>query len=173
MKRSIIGIIFVLVCCVTLVGNSYAVSYGGHDYLLTATAKTWLNAEAEAVAVGGHLVTINDSTEEAWLQSQFGNSGKWIGFTDQAAEGTWVWISGEPVTYTNWNGGEPNDAGGEDYAVTNWSGIKWNDLNGAQSYYGIIEIANGGPIPTPEPATMLLLGLGLIGLAGVRRKFKK
>ena len=25
----------------------------------------------------------------------------------------------------------------------------------------------------PEPTTMLLLGLGLIGLAGVRRRFKK
>ena len=28
-------------------------------------------------------------------------------------------------------------------------------------------------VPTPEPSTMLLLSLGLIGVAGIRRKFKQ
>lgn len=38
----------------------------------------------------------------------------------------------------------------------------------------IVSGGDGGPtIPTPEPATMLLLGSGILGLAGLRRKFAK
>ena len=46
-------------------------SYGGHNYALTIDYGNWEDAEAEALAIGAHLVTINTAEENAWIVANF------------------------------------------------------------------------------------------------------
>lgn len=127
-------------------------------YVLTPSAMTWQQAEAYAISLGGHLVAINSAAEQALLVSQFGGTENlWIGFNDVAVEGTFVWTNGDPVTYTNWAFGEPNNQFGEDATVMNWSAPgNWNDLPHANAGIlnrGIVELS------IPEPSTFAIFGM--------------
>jgi hypothetical protein len=128
----------------------------GHYYEQVGP-RQWADAEAYAVAVGGHLVTINDPAEQGWLAATFTDPNLWIGMNDLAVEGSWVWSSGEPVTYSNFTPDEPNNCtrcgppdgtgaypAGEDVAVMNWTspwaGVGWNDLGDWAHASAIIEV---------------------------------
>lgn len=135
--------------------------------MLLAPPNTWTASEAEAVALGGHLATVRSQAENDWIFAQFGQfegvaRGLWIGLYDSALEGTFVWSSGEPVSYLDWAANEPNNQDGlEVFVHLIWHGeprsSHWNDLADTASFPGIplngvVEIQPGDvAIPTTTP----------------------
>lgn len=139
------------------------------------SAQYWQEAESQAVGLGGHLAAIGSQAENNWVtQTVIGpitDLSVWIGLRQLPGsiepDQGWEWISGEPLIFTNWNDGEPNNLGnvehfGEFFYLTG----KWNDT----SEQGLIPFQYGVVEVVPEPATIWLLGIGTIALIAKRRQ---
>ncbi|KAM5260469.1 FRAS1-related extracellular matrix protein 1 isoform 2-T9 [Hipposideros larvatus] len=76
--------------------------------LITQQQGTW-NTAAQACREHhlGTLVTVLSRQHMRWLWDFSGRKPFWIGLNDQVRAGYWEWISGEPVTFTNWRRGPP------------------------------------------------------------------
>jgi hypothetical protein len=145
----------------------------GHWYELLGGSVDHATAVTTATNLGGYLVTITSAAEQAFLNTVVnpGSVLSWIGLSDAAVEGTFVWD--EPTgpvtaTWTNWSGGEPNNLGNEDYVHAWWGANgSWNDIYPSYGSAVLVEYS-----PVPVPAALPLLGAGIASLVALRRRKK-
>lgn len=109
------------ICLILFAGAAYSQPVynpvNGHYYerVDVPAGITWPTAKAAAeltaVQMGGHLAAVDDAAENAWIWSTFGGpaTSLWIGLHDNTPGRVWAWTTGQPVSYTNWAGGEPNN----------------------------------------------------------------
>jgi hypothetical protein len=132
----------------------WPVAQGGNDHwyraiLVGPSGINWANANAAAGASGGYLATMTSAAENAfacdlvldpgfWFIDAYGNGlGPWLGGWQPPAspepDGNWQWATGEPMSYLNWDVGQPdNFQGSEDrihfFGTGTLQGSKWNDV---------------------------------------------
>ncbi|MBL7044774.1 MAG: protein kinase [Pirellulaceae bacterium] len=122
----------------------------GHYYQRIDVPMSWHEAKEYCESLEGHLATVTSSEENVFVYENFGTDHVcWLGATDEAEEGTWQWVTGEPFEYTNWFRGQPS-GGVEHYlALGNTRsvikdgksyfyrfGARWNDHGEKGRYYG-------------------------------------
>lgn len=145
------------------------VTWKRHRYEIYDDLLTWEQAKAKCEELGGHLATITSQEEQDVItnaiQSAVRNS-----FYLGAEIGKDTWITGEPIEYTNWEEGQPDNSNGvEDiYEIYNKSG-RWNDSDRTRWYgRGFIceyEPEDAGDIPEDEiPEGGIPEGLWVSGL---------
>jgi hypothetical protein len=194
---TVLGLALALPAAASVLGGPVRYSGNGHDYYLLS-ASDWNSAEREARTLGGHLVTLNDAAEQAWVVATFGNyAGQprhlWIGLydanrhqdaTDRVARmNEFIWISGETTAYRNWSPFEPNDAGGGEECAHIWAPTdpyagNWNDVTPTASQlfgaglHGVVEVTRMPP-PRGDTVVNRTTAADVFPVAGSARKIEQ
>ncbi len=92
-------------------------TYKNHKYEIFNEGLTWREAKEACEAQGGHLVSIDSEEEQRFIEKLLADSELseskdiWIG-TAEELDNYSEWVTGEPVTYTNWGVPQPDNLGG-------------------------------------------------------------
>ncbi len=109
-----------------------------HWYLLIRQGMSWHSSRDYCSLLGAHLVTIQNASENQFVYKIMPQG--WLGATDEIKDGQWVWVTGEPWSYSNWAPHEPTNCGGSNCSPENYLQIsrlddtnQWNDVSGGTS----------------------------------------
>ena len=146
--------------------------YNGHVYIAVRSGGTWNAAFENAGKCFGHLVSITTAEENRFVYDMYARDnsfihvneesypdpstnygGPWIGLVQDPAgrepAGGWKWVTGEPMTFKNWNSGQPVGGGngadeadvGSFFTVSN----RWHPDSNRPIYWGDEPSSNYAP----------------------------
>ncbi|XP_045423785.1 mannose-binding protein C [Lemur catta] len=111
---------------------------GQKIFLTNGEAMTFDRVKVLCAQLQGSVATPRNAEENTAIQNLV-KEDAFLGITDKKTEGQFVDLTGNRVTYTNWNDGEPNNAGsGEDCTVLLRNG-RWNDAPCSSSFLAVCE----------------------------------
>ena len=123
--------------------------YNDSKYEFYNTAVTWKTAKAICEAKGGHLVIINNSGENSFVNN-LAQTDIWMGITDSQHEAQWVDVFGNAIPYSNWADSQPdNHQMCENYGEMYKNGT-WNDHKNFAKLAFVCEYENA--VSNLEPA---------------------
>ncbi|XP_065325929.1 galactose-specific lectin nattectin-like, partial [Pelmatolapia mariae] len=91
--------------------------HGEKCYYFSISKSSWKQSRDECRAKEGDLVKIDSREEQTFLERRLRDvmtrdeDKFWIGLTDSAVEGRWVWVDGSPLDQSLkfWSGNEPDN----------------------------------------------------------------
>ena len=84
-------------------------------YFLGEHASNFNAAKSYCEERGTTLALIKDEESQQNAAAKCGKHTCWIGLVEHGGQdGTWKWLDGETISYSNWNEGEPNNYQGND-----------------------------------------------------------
>ena len=123
-----------------------AADLNGTYFVVCLDNGDWFDAELACTSAGyDGLASLTSAAEETHVVNLLiatggaNNQHPWIGLTDQGLPGTFAWTDGSPLSYTNWDTGQPDSGGsGNDCAVLDYSSgaSAWDDVSCSQGSPG-------------------------------------
>lgn len=117
-------------------------SSGNKIFVTSGKVVTYDESIAICTKAGFQLATpLNPEENKAVSDiAQYYKTVVFLGVTDERTEGTFRYANRDPIKYSNWSPGEPNQQGEEDCVEMQLNG-KWNDKNCKETRLNICEIS--------------------------------
>ena len=101
-------------------GDMQATAPDGSCLMLVLAPVSYVDAKATCAGLGAHLAILTTAALDDTAEKLVDVVDTFIGLSDEAVEGRFVWGDGTPLQFSSWELGEPNDGNGrvaEDCAI--------------------------------------------------------